>query len=216
MNYSCNVLRIYFLYWVVHSGKADSLITQYIGWEVPPTHDDSRLALITFMSIVSSAKFSIWTWFISTNPFTFSICIMMQILRTIIESITIVNALCNPHPFGPLEIGAVLLFVVGIFLELGSETQRKIWKSRPENKGKPYTKGLFSLIQHINYTGFLLWNVSFLLAAGSVKGALIFGVIQGLMFNLLAIPDLQRHNKKKYGKAFETYSARTPKFTPFC
>lgn len=50
-------------------------------------------------------------------------------------------------PFGALA------FVVGIFLELVSEIQRAMFKRKPENKGKPYGAGLWSLATHINYGG---------------------------------------------------------------
>ena len=56
-------------------------------------------------------------------------------------------------PWGLMEQAGVALFLVGSFLETGSELQRKAFKAEAANKGKLYYGGLFSLAQHINYTG---------------------------------------------------------------
>ena len=48
---------------------------------------------------------------------------------------------------------AAAAYFGGSFLNTFSELQRKWWKAQPQNKGRCYTQGLFSLSRNINYFG---------------------------------------------------------------
>ena len=52
---------------------------------------------------------------------------------------------CDEDIHIALAVGSVCFYLLGSYLNSGSELQRKRWKSHPENKGKCYTEGLFRL-----------------------------------------------------------------------
>jgi len=107
------------------------------------------------------------------------------------------------------------LFAGGILFEVVSEEQRRAFKNDPKNKGKPFTKGLNSIVQHPNYFGYTVWRSGLLLATGSYVATAI-----GTLFNLgtfvfNSVPELQAHNIKKYGAEYKQYTLRTSKLIPF-
>jgi len=68
------------------------------------------------------------------------------------------------------------LYAVGIVTELVSEIQRKAFKAKPENDGKPYGGGLWSLATNIDYGGYALWRAGYAVAAsGPLWGILVGG-----------------------------------------
>lgn len=67
---------------------------------------------------------------------------------------------------------AVAIYIFGILIETISELQRKSFKSKAENKGNPYSGGLFSLARHINYGGYALWRGANAMAAGGFTAAI--------------------------------------------
>ena len=96
----------------------------------------------------------------------------------------------------------VSLFAVGIATELFSEFQRKWFKSRPENKGKPYGGGLWSLATNINYGGYTLWRTGYALAAAGPAWGLAVGGFSAYDFASRAIPVLDRYCTDKV-RSFE-------------
>ena len=82
------------------------------------------------------------------------------------------------------------LYTVGICTELGSEIQRKIFKDKPENKGKPYGGGLFGLATHINYGGYTLWHAGYATAAAGLPWGALVGALAFYDFTTRAIPAL--------------------------
>lgn len=74
----------------------------------------------------------------------------------------------------PLTIGGTM-YLTGIFLEAFSEIQRTHFKQDPNNKGKPFTGGLFSLAGHINYGGITLWRAGYAMAAAGWPWAAAVG-----------------------------------------
>lgn len=65
--------------------------------------------------------------------------------------------------------------ITGLALETISEVQRRNFKARPQNKGKPFTTGLFGVARHINYGAFCLWRAGYAMAAaGPIWGGLVF------------------------------------------
>jgi protein-S-isoprenylcysteine O-methyltransferase Ste14 len=120
----------------------------------------------------------------------------------------------NPRALGLVDIVAVLLYVLGSFLNTGSELQRKWWKERPENRGRPYTGGLFHYAQHINYFGDELLFTGYALITGSAW-ALLVPLLMLAAFVFFNIPELDEHLRGHYGAEFEEYTRRTRKFIPF-
>ena len=71
------------------------------------------------------------------------------------------------------------LYVVGMLTEAVAEVQRRAFKARPENKGKPYSGGLFSLATNINYGGYTLWRAGYAITAAGLPWGL---VVAGFFF----------------------------------
>ena len=66
------------------------------------------------------------------------------------------------------------LYTVGIVTEFVSEKQRKVWKDRPDNRGKAYGGGLFGMAMNINYGSYTLSRAGYPMAAGEpVWGAFV-------------------------------------------
>ncbi|KAF2400287.1 hypothetical protein EJ06DRAFT_556620 [Trichodelitschia bisporula] len=104
----------------------------------------------------------------------------------------------------------VVLYVVGMGVEVVSEQQRYNFKKKPENKGKVFTGGLFRLSRHANYAGFTLWRTGYCLAAGGwIWGATAFAYLFAL-FALSSIPILDDYCGKKYGKSWKAFKEKTP------
>lgn len=116
-------------------------------------------------------------------------------------------------PIGWLDWTGVAVFLLGSCLNTGSECQRRRFKRKPENQGKLYTRGLFGLARHINYTGDVLWAAGWAMVthnqwAGLVPLALL------LTFAYVFVPDLTRHLSGKYGAEFQEWVKKTKKLIP--
>jgi protein-S-isoprenylcysteine O-methyltransferase Ste14 len=120
----------------------------------------------------------------------------------------------NPAPIGLSGVIGTLLFLVGSWMNSWGEFRRHVWKKRPENKGKLYTQGVFSISRHPNYLGDLI----------SFSGLCVFAgrwftwIVPVLMFALFAvvnIPVLDAHLKEHYGAQFDAYAEKTRKLIPF-
>ena len=112
-----------------------------------------------------------------------------------------------------LAVG-VGLYVLGNLVELGSETQRKIFKSNPENKGKPYGGGLFSLATNINYGGYTLWRTGYAITAAGWGWGIAIGALFFYDFTTRAIPVLDKYCTEKVSfTKFPFHLNPYPKFT---
>jgi steroid 5-alpha reductase family enzyme len=121
----------------------------------------------------------------------------------------------NPKAISPaVATIALVLYGAGSVLNTGSELQRKVWKDRPENRGRLYTQGLFRYAMHINYFGDELLFTGYALFTG-IAWALLVPLVMAAGFLFFNIPKLDRRLHEHYGSDFEIYSGRTKKFVPF-
>lgn len=169
-----------------------------------------RLAILG-MSCASSLKHIIWKSYIGEQYMGLGLAAAVGTLHTIGSTVNSLLFLCRatsaatasgegPYSSGWPGVRLVLglgLFTVGVVVELTSELQRKSFKDKPENKGKPHTTGLFSLARHINYTGYTLWRAGY----GIACSGYIFGTCIGAMayreFSLRAVPALGAYCEKR-------------------
>ena len=87
--------------------------------------------------------------------------------------------------------------------------QRKRFKDKKHNEGKLHTTGLFSIAQHVNYTGYILWRSALGLATGSV--ICFFISLHNLVdFKRRGVPMLQEYLLKHYGVQKIAYDIKTP------
>ncbi|KAI4125695.1 MAG: hypothetical protein LQ338_004123 [Usnochroma carphineum] len=118
----------------------------------------------------------------------------------------------------PSVLVGTALFTAGIVTELYSEFQRKWFKGRPENKGKPYGGGFWSLATNINYGGYTLWRTGYAMAAAGPLWGLLIGALCFYEFTNRAIPELdqyctdkpQSHNLHTKPKLLHSRSKPTP------
>ncbi|KAM0328045.1 hypothetical protein ACHAQA_005446 [Verticillium albo-atrum] len=109
----------------------------------------------------------------------------------------------------PLLVGSAL-FVVGITLETVSEYQRKVFKDKPENKGKVMKTGLWRLARHINYGGYALWRAGYCMAASGWVGGLAMGLLQSFDFVSRAVPVIDDYCGGRYGEQWTQFKKEVP------
>ena len=143
-----------------------------------------RLILVS-MATGSAVKQIWWLLAVSQEKFPPSSAVAVSAFNTIVNSLnnvlftlTLTSASLSgseTFPQPPLVFGATL-YISGMLIEIISEAQRAAFKARPENRGKPYTGGLWKHARHINYGGYALWRAGYAIAAGGwIWGSVIFG-----------------------------------------
>ncbi len=144
-----------------------------------------RLILLS-MAVGSTVKQIYWLLYISKEEFPPSSALVVAAFNSFFNSVNsllftcaLTSASTYPDTIFPqnrLLVGASL-YILGILLEMVSETQRKLFKDDPANKGKHYGGGLFSFARHINYTGYTLWRTGYAIASsGWVWGGMVGGL----------------------------------------
>lgn len=120
----------------------------------------------------------------------------------------------NQNNIGLIDIIAIMTFIIGSYLNTGSEIARDRWKKNPENKGKLYTTGLFKYSMHINYFGDILWVTGYAILTRNWYSISIL-IILFCFFAFYNIPKLDRYLSSKYREQFDEYNKKTKKFIPF-
>lgn len=116
-----------------------------------------------------------------------------------------------------LNTFGLILWVIGFYFESVGDKQLKDFKSRPENKGKIMTEGLWSYTRHPNYFGeATMWWGVFLITISNLSQ--IWLVVSPLLITLLllfvsGVPLLEKKYKDR--EDFKEYSKRTNKFFPW-
>lgn len=116
--------------------------------------------------------------------------------------------------FGPLDAVAVVLVLLGSWLNTWSELQRRSWKKLPDSKGRAYTQGLFRHAMHINYFGDTVLFTGWAILTHSWV-ALGVPVFMASSFVFYHIPALDAYLEERYGAEFKRYSKDTAKFIPY-
>jgi protein-S-isoprenylcysteine O-methyltransferase Ste14 len=106
-------------------------------------------------------------------------------------------------------VGTVL-YVVGMTIEVLSERQRAVFKSRPENKGKVCKEGLWGWARHINYFGYALWRGGYCMVASGWIGGLTMGLWQGWDLSQRAVGTLDEYCSNKYKQQWVQFKQEVP------
>ncbi|KAJ4044477.1 hypothetical protein NW756_004809 [Fusarium oxysporum] len=109
----------------------------------------------------------------------------------------------------PMLLG-ISIYAVGISAEMTSELQRTIFKRNPNNKGKPYSGGLFSLARHINYGAYTLWRASYAYTSAGWPWGLLTGSFFFHDFATRGVPVLDRYLTDRYGDRWAAIKSRVP------
>lgn len=220
--------------WLLRSGAAITLIARLGGRAIaPPIVRPASLvlglqpyhALLVGLSAGSALKQVYWKWFVGDTSMPAGMSAVIAAYNTFFNTANTLLAVWSltsqqpgkqSCPFSffktapasvPVGVG---LYALGIFLEWYSEVQRKSFKSRPENKGRPYSGGLFSLARHINYTGYTLWRTGYALVCGGWVWAAMVGLFNASDFANRAIPSLDAYCEKRYGVLWDDVREKVP------
>jgi len=186
----------------------------------------SPYRLILFgMSAGAAVKQIYWLLGVNEQNFPPGMSVFVTIFNAVFDTLNSLVFTCtltsaslssgSKFPQTPLLVGAVM-YVVGIALELGSEVQRKQFKSKPENKGKVYTGGLWSVSRHMNYFGYTLWRAGYAVAAGGWIWGAFCCAFSAFDFVSRGIPVLEDYCQGRYGEQWDEYKRKTPyQFLPY-
>lgn len=122
-------------------------------------------------------------------------------------------AIFNLHKFDYIDIIGVLLFLLGSFINTFSEFQRMLFKKNIKNKGKIYTKGLFTYVRHVNFLGDVIWVLGYSLVARGIVGYAIV-ILLLLFFIFFNIPKLEKHLLTKYKDDFKDWMKKSKRIIP--
>jgi len=225
-------------YFVLSRGWGASLIDKLGGQPVPASNilapaGSGFLGLqpygvvVNALALGSAVKQIIWILFVSEQTMPAKTATLIAFFNTAMNttntllslwSLTSLSPYLHPSTISPsssslnshlLPVG-ITLYTLGLTIETVSEFQRKAFKARPENKGKPYGGGLFSLATNINYGGYTLWRMGYAMICGGATWGVFIGGFFFLDFTRRAIPVLDEYCSRRYGAAWEEVKKRVP------
>lgn len=198
---------------VILFGPAGTWISGLFGWTVP-AHFIARRAVIFGFSVIVFLRMLVTMFYLMRRGMGWSEAFTIPVAFSLYYIGFAVLVLPYDAPLGALDYVAMVLFVLGSYLNTGSELQRHFFKRKPENRGKLYTKGLFGLAMHINFFGDIVWIAAYALVTQNPWSVLI--VLFALsFFAFYNVPQLDAHLADHYGDQFKAYAARTKKLVPF-
>lgn len=176
--------------------------TTFLGLGLTPYH-----TLVVALAAGSAFKQIYWQAFVSeqTMPPTFALVIAgfntgLNTVNTLLSLWSVTSG--SPAVRGSPEFKwfvylGVVMYGVGMMLELLSEVRRKQWKSKKENKGKPCGVGLWGLATNINYGGYALWRGGAALICGNLWWGAF--VTCGVSYDFItrAIPSMEKYLEDK-------------------
>lgn len=165
------------------------------------------------MSIANALKQIFWLTVTSKESFGLSSAGAVSIFNTINNSLNTIifsSASINPTWSGTTFYASIPIFITGILVETVAEIQRKAFKDNPKNKGKLYTGGLFSIVRHPNYCGYMLWRGAMALAAGGWAWGGLVASFFWYDFNNRSIPTLDEYCSKRYGEQWSAVKRKVP------
>ena len=211
-------------YNILQRGWGQQLVSTLGGAAVPfATPRDPALvyfgldpypALISALALGSSVKHVSWILGVSEQEMTPTAAVVISAFNTILNTTnTLLScwALTSQAPqmdtqsatlFDVIGSSPVLaiglgLYTAGITTEIVAEVQRKIFKDKSENKGKPYGGGLWSFATNINYGGYTLWRTGAALSAAGPMWGIVVGAFFFYDFSRRAIPSLDAYCTEK-------------------
>jgi protein-S-isoprenylcysteine O-methyltransferase Ste14 len=199
------------IWWLIFGGGLET-VGGWFGWTWKPGDLVRRTCLATALSIyyvrtlftefVFLKRGMSWSEVFTIVPWMFCIYVLL--------------AATGGRNAASLDVTGglgIVMFAVGSWMNSYAEYARYVWKRRPENRERLYTKGLFRYTRHPNYFGDLL---SFS-GLSMISGAWVTAVIPAAMlagFLFVNVPVLDSHLREKYGQEFDEYASRTCKLIP--
>jgi len=163
-----------------------------------------RLILLS-MAAGSAIKQNYWIASISNEEMPTGSAVGVSVFNTIFNGLnslffitnwTSASANGEHFPQTPLLVGSAL-YAAGILTETLSEVQRKMFKQKPQNKGKVYQGGLFGQARHINYAGYIMWRTGYAIAAGGWTWGVVVAAFFSYDFAFRGIPVLSHYCEER-------------------
>lgn len=111
----------------------------------------------------------------------------------------------------------LFVWLIGYYFEVVGDRQLAVFKSKPENKGKVMTTGLWQYTRHPNYFGeATMWWGIFIIALSTTGSWLTLISPVVITYLLLFVSGVPLLEKKYQGNPeFEAYAKKTSKFIPW-
>ena len=206
----CVLISTFASLWLMFADGIFS-ITWFIQYKLEG--DLLRRILIAFCLIFYFVRLQITVWIFQKRKWTWLETVTITVLMSFVLYAFAKAGGNNKQLVDSVEVIGILLFLSGSYINTQSEYSRYVWKLKTENKGRLYTKGLFSLSMHMNYFGDIVLFTGIAMVTHSL-GMLIIPLIMALNFVFIIIPALDRYLANKYKEEFTDYSKRTKKFIP--
>ena len=206
----CILITTFAPVWLMFAGDAimNTWLKQY-----QIDGDLFRRTIIAFFLIVYFMRLQVTVWVFQKRKWTWLETIIITILMSfVLYSFAMVGG-NNKQTVGVVDIIGIFLYLSGSYINTHSEYTRYFWKQKAGNKGRLYTKELFSLSMHINYFGDIVLFIGFAIVTHSIS-MLIIPLVMALNFVFNIIPNLDKYLEKKYKDEFRDYSKKTKKLIP--
>lgn len=120
-------------------------------------------------------------WIMNTNTYEWPVvqsafAVIWNLLVDIFNTYMTIRALNRSPPDGTDSFAAalgwaqwfgILAFIAGVIIETVPEESRKVFKRDLAHKGQLFDAGMWSIVRHPNYAGFILWRSGITLATVS-------------------------------------------------
>ncbi len=182
---------------------SSSISSTLVGFSYP------QLAIF-LMTVATTIKHVNWILTVSEQQMPVGSALFFGFLETIQDSLNnllFMSTYTPPSAADPIMSSSGLgsrrfmlglpLCVLGLFLESASEIQRRNFKRDPQNRGKPYSGGLFSLARNINYGGHTLWKTGFAMISAGWVWATVVGGTYFYDFASRAVPVLDQYCQQR-------------------
>lgn len=224
---SMRAIDCYWQYMVLSRSCGSSLI-EYLGGTVIPTPpplitgiplvdklglSGFRLALLA-MNVAACLKHFWFVLRVAEEAWTFAGAVVVGLDNIFFDTLNNflflwATASAASGPAGETLAG-LALFAVGIGAECVCEVDRKLFKSDPRNKGKPFTNRFFAVVRHPNYTAFTVWRAGLAVAtSGATWGLAIAGFFLW-DFSFRAVPALDEYCTKRVSLPASHDAGRLP------
>lgn len=182
-----------------------------------------RLATFLFLRISKSGGDSRFDD-IKNRPLRFFMAWTIQGLWVLLTAAAALAVLTGGEraPLGPLGIAGIVVWVLGILIEIVADRQKSRFRDDPDNAGKFIDVGLWAWSRHPNYFGeIVLWTGMAIIALPVLQGwqwaTLISPVfVAFLLIKVSGIPLLEKKADQRWGgdDDYEDYKRRTPVLIP--
>lgn len=198
----------------IYFGGGGGLVLGWFGAESPSSGDLARRVVLLSFGVILFVRMIFTLFLLLKRRFGWEELGGVLFALLLYQVGFALLAAGEESAFGALGAFGIALFLIGSYLNTGSELQRKRFKDNPENKGVLYTQGLWRYARHINYFGDTLWVTGWAIVTRNWWSAIIPAALAAA-FVLAFIPSLTKHLRGHYGEQFEEWERSTRAFIPF-